>query len=239
MSTDITNASEIDSGTATGKTLKPGLRADIMRKAMETKDTLRTKGALYVGTGNKKTINVGINTVEIYETAALSPTDADKGKVLGFTSEGELKYHDNLKINADGAAVYNKLQVYATSEASTPTITLNGNDGTVSTTGDITSEGTVQAQIFNAISDRRLKENVEDYRCDASILDLPIKKFDFIDGPKGQIGCIAQDLQKICPEIVHEGVDGYLSISESKIVYLLIQEVKELRKELDELKGAK
>jgi hypothetical protein len=41
---------------------------------------------------------------------------------------------------------------------------------------------------------------------------LPIYKFDFINGVKNQIGCMAQDLQKICPEIVHEGNDGYLSI---------------------------
>ena len=50
-------------------------------------------------------------------------------------------------------------------------------------------------------------------------------------------GCIAQDLQKICPEIVHEDADGYLSIEETKLVYLLLQEVKELKKEIKALKG--
>lgn len=102
----------------------------------------------------------------------------------------------------------------------------------------LTVNGTCKAGTFNASSDARLKENIKEYACDKSILDLPVKKFDFIDGPKSQIGCIAQDLQVICPEIVHEGEDGYLSIQESKIVYLLLQEVKKLRAEVDELKGA-
>ena len=85
-------------------------------------------------------------------------------------------------------------------------------------------------------TDRRWKENIIDYNPEKSILDLPIKKFDFINGPKNQIGCIAQDLKEICPEIVNENEKGYLSIQESKLVYLLFDEVKKLKKELDEIK---
>jgi hypothetical protein len=94
----------------------------------------------------------------------------------------------------------------------------------------------VKAPSFNAISDARLKENFEPLQTEKSILDLPTYKFDFKNGAKNQIGCKAQDLQEICPEIVNEGSDGYLSIQESKIVYLLLDEIKKLRKEVDELK---
>lgn len=91
---------------------------------------------------------------------------------------------------------------------------------------------------FAASSDARLKTNIKKYKCEKSILDLPVYNFDFIDGPKNNIGCLAQDLEKICPEIVHEDAEtGYLSIEESKLVYLLLQEVKQLRQELKELKG--
>lgn len=102
--------------------------------------------------------------------------------------------------------------------------------------GNIVSDGTITAASFNAKSDRRLKENIIDYKPEKSILDLPIKKFDFIDGPKNQIGCIAQDLKEICPEIVNENEKGYLSIQESKLVYLLLDEVKKLKNEVEELK---
>ena len=93
----------------------------------------------------------------------------------------------------------------------------------------------VESPSFNATSDARLKENFQELKT-GNILDLPTYKFDFINGRKNQIGCKAQDLQKICPEIVDENSDGYLSIQESKIVYLLLEEVKKLRQELDELK---
>lgn len=43
--------------------INPGLRADIMRKRIEDKNTLRQKGSLIVGTGTKTTVN--FNGVDI------------------------------------------------------------------------------------------------------------------------------------------------------------------------------
>ena len=103
-------------------------------------------------------------------------------------------------------------------------------------TGNLAVTGVVTAASFNATSDERLKENFEKYSAQTNILDLPIYKYDFIDGPKDQIGCKAQDLQRICPEMVQTRDDGYLSIQESKIVYLLIEEVKKLKEEIKQLK---
>ncbi len=94
----------------------------------------------------------------------------------------------------------------------------------------------VEATSFTATSDARLKENFAEYTSDKSILDLPVYTFDFIDGAKNQLGCKAQDLQKICPEIVVKNEDGHLSIQESKIVYLLLNEIKKLKLELNVLK---
>ena len=97
----------------------------------------------------------------------------------------------------------------------------------------------ITATQFNATSDARKKTAIQDYQCNKSIIDLPIKEFEFIgdETHTKHIGCIAQDLQEICPEIVHEDADGYLSIEETKLIYLLLQEVKELKKELKTLKG--
>ena len=107
-----------------------------------------------------------------------------------------------------------------------------------STNHTLKTSAVFKASSFVATSDARLKENIQPYiPTKNTILELPIYKFDFINnGKKNNIGCLAQDLQKICPEIVHEDSDGYLSIEESKIVYLLLGEVKQLREELNELK---
>lgn len=101
-----------------------------------------------------------------------------------------------------------------------------------------TFSGAVTATSFNASSDKRLKENIESFSNTKSILDLDVKKFDFINGDKNQIGCLAQDLQEICPEIVKEDENGYLAIQENKIVYLLLNEIKQLKTELNSIKEA-
>lgn len=102
--------------------------------------------------------------------------------------------------------------------------------------GNLVVTGVATATSFNATSDARLKENFSPLEIKESILELPLYSYDFIDGPKNQIGCKAQDLQKICPEIVQENENGYLSIQESKIVYLLIDEIKKLKEEIKQLK---
>lgn len=94
----------------------------------------------------------------------------------------------------------------------------------------------IQASSFNATSDSRLKDNIEEYEPSKSILDLGIKQFDLKSDGTHHIGCIAQDLREICPEIVHEDNNGYLSIEESKIVYLLLDEVRKLKSEVENLK---
>lgn len=107
--------------------------------------------------------------------------------------------------------------------------------------GDLTTRIslTVDSGIINCVeltqsSDARLKENLQRFfEPKKSILNLPVYTYNFIGRDEKMLGCLAQDLQEICPEIVNEDMNGYLSIQESKIVYLLLEEVKKLRTELD------
>ena len=105
-------------------------------------------------------------------------------------------------------------------------LNLNGNGGIIATS-------------FGTSSDLRLKQNIKSYKAEKSILDLDVKEFEYINDKdhKKHIGAIAQEVQEICPEIVHEDANGYLSIEENKLVYLLLNEVKELKKEIKNLKG--
>ena len=110
--------------------------------------------------------------------------------------------------------------------------TLNYNTGIY-----VGTDNNLYAPQLYLTSDKRLKENERPYKSDKSILDLPIYKYDYINGSKNQIGCMAQDLKEICPEIVEEDEKGYLHIQESKIVYLLIEEIKKLKEEIKNLKN--
>lgn len=100
-------------------------------------------------------------------------------------------------------------------------------------------EGRIVACGFGTSSDFRLKQNIKSYKAEKSILDLDVKEFEYINDAahKKHIGAIAQDVQEICPEIVYEDANGYLNIEENKLVYLLLNEVKELKKEIKRLKG--
>lgn len=57
-------------------TIENGLRADVMRNKMESKDALKGDGYIYVGTGNKITIKADGNTYEIPETTGMDIREA-------------------------------------------------------------------------------------------------------------------------------------------------------------------
>jgi hypothetical protein len=98
----------------------------------------------------------------------------------------------------------------------------------------------VYATTFYATSDIRKKKNIFAYNSNGDILTLPIYKFDYKDGSgTNQIGCMAQDLQSICPELVVADQDGYLSIKENRLVYVLLDRMKKMQKEIDALKEGK
>ena len=119
----------------------------------------------------------------------------------------------------------------------------NSNPGDIYSTGNIyfnASSNTIYATDFSASSDIRLKTN---------ILVIPealnkIKQLHGItynwnelsqkDQTVRQAGVIAQDVQKVLPEAVHE-TDGFLSVSYNKLVPLLIEGMKEQQLKIEEL----
>ena len=171
-------------------------------------------------------------------TGANEPDDTVTFRVATFSSEAEQISYADLKGDLNVKKYNNKagnLKVEGDAKISgsltVGTIKFDNNN--------IIGINRITATQFNATSDARKKTAIQDYQCNKSILDLPIKEFEFIgdETHTKHIGCIAQDLQEICPELVHKDADGYLSIEETKLVYLLLQEVKELKKELKILKG--
>jgi hypothetical protein len=51
-----------------------------------------------------------------------------------------------------------------------------------------------------------------------------------------QIGLIAQEVEKICPEVVQTGTDGYKSVDYARLTPVLIEAIKEQQNEIEELK---
>ena len=60
--------------------------------------------------------------------------------------------------------------------------------------------------------------------------------FDRIDTGKASSGVIAQEIQKIAPELISE-TDGTLGVAYGNISGYLIEAIKELKAEIEELKS--
>jgi hypothetical protein len=108
--------------------------------------------------------------------------------------------------------------------------------GTLTVTGDVVAYGSP--------SDERLKENIKPIK---SALDKVMKlqgvtfdwkqKEDVILDIKEDIGFIAQDVQKVVPELIRENSNGLLSMRHQGITPILLEAIKELKAEIDLLKS--
>ena len=107
--------------------------------------------------------------------------------------------------------------------------TMNTADGSFTATGDI-----------EANSDETLKENIETIN-DAllKVDELRGVYFDMKANPgKRKTGVIAQEMERVLPEVVStDPEDGIKSVAYGNIVGLLIEAIKELKEEVDQLKG--
>ena len=55
---------------------------------------------------------------------------------------------------------------------------------------------------------------------------------------KRHFGFVAQELQQVYPDLVYENDNGYLSVNYTELIPILVQSIKELKTEIDELKSA-
>ena len=98
-----------------------------------------------------------------------------------------------------------------------------------------TFTGTVTAPNFVSSSDRRLKTDIETIG-DALGLVRNLRGVRYImDGAPG-IGVIAQEVEPVLPEIVSEA-DGLKRVAYGNLAGLLIEAIKVLADEIDQLKG--
>lgn len=124
--------------------------------------------------------------------------------------------------------------------------------GTVTSSGNITLSGTVNsldstasytAVAFNASSDEQLKTNWAGLSLDfvARLSDVKHGTFERINSSTRDAGVSAQSLQKVLPEAVVQGEDGYLAVNYGGAALVaaieLAKVIQELRAEIAMLKA--
>ena len=89
--------------------------------------------------------------------------------------------------------------------------------------------GQVSAQTLTALSDINLKENIKKITNNSVLKDLEPVEYNFKDNKRKRYGLIAQDVEEIYPELIHENKEGTKSINYQDIIALLIKDNQDLR----------
>ena len=163
--------------------------------------------------GNTTTTGSG-NTFIGYGNQANSATDS-YCIVLGFNSGG--KGGSTGYINPSGGGVYQ-----------------GNNSSTWSTTSDQRLKKNIVDNTVGLDAINQVRVRNFEYRTEDEVTDLPKQNAVNITGT--QLGVIAQELQQVLPDCVKQESTGVLSVDTSNITWHLINAVKELSTELNELK---
>jgi hypothetical protein len=180
-----------------------------------------------------------------------------EGKNINDTYDGLLKTITNNVLNGDvitdGKGNPSALKLGNSLNSSTFDSDLNtssnfvaGNnitaDNNLSANGNLTVSGTISGEgdiIAFTSSDSRLKDNLIPIDSQNYVNNLTGYEFDWNErskrSGKGK-GIIAQHLYQIDKSLVHETNEGYLTVDYIGLIPVLIEEVKRLGKEIEELK---
>lgn len=84
------------------------------------------------------------------------------------------------------------------------------------------------------LSDRRYKTTIRRISNPVeTVQKLKGVKFEWIRNSEESIGFIAQDVQKVLPQIVFTDSNGHMSVAYGKVTPLLVEAIKAQQKELD------
>jgi hypothetical protein len=88
--------------------------------------------------------------------------------------------------------------------------------------------GTITAQDFNALSDESLKENVSEIVNPISVINsLSGVSFTWKESGESAYGFIAQEVEKVLPEIVSTSDEGIKSVKYLQLIAFLLEAIKD------------
>lgn len=186
-------------------------------------------------------INITGNAGNSEELNGLDASHYLRSDVQDEKTNGTLLFYDNVRLTMgndndaqyyyNGSNLYLDLQPavanYVIRDGSSSRFTFNRSSGNFTAVGDVT-----------AFSDITLKEDIRPIEKALDrvqqILGVTYNRID-LDG-KRQAGVIAQDVEKVLPEVVHTDENGIKSVAYGNMIGLLIEAIKEQQRQIDELK---
>ncbi len=180
----------------------------------------------------------GVSTFSSVNTENINIAGIVTGlNVTGVSTLGTVQISSGIITATSGVVTYFGDGSYLTGTASNPNLQTVLNTGNTSTIG-MSIVGVVTATDFDALSDENYKENVITVN-DAlnKIEQLRGVSFDWKENGRSSYGVIAQELQKVLPELVHG--DNPKTVNYNGIIGVLIEAIKELKNEIEKFKVAK
>ncbi len=108
--------------------------------------------------------------------------------------------------------------------------------GTQTVNGAKTFGSNVTAPDFVATSDERVKDNIS--TAPVGLIDsLKGREWDWKESGEKGSGVVAQELEQVLPHLVHEDGDGMKSVAYNGLIAYLIEEIKDLKTQVDALKN--
>ena len=175
------------------------------------------------------------NTMSYFGWSAIG-SNYNSSNNTGYNGYAYFSHVDNASGDGNYAVLQDSDGNTFLNAASTRTLNFRINNGSSA----YYDGSTWYAPAFSATSDLRLKENIKplDKSLDKICL-LQGVEFNFKSNKnKKMIGLIAQDVEKVIPEVVNtdDSEDNYKSINYCNITAVLIESIKELREEVKSLK---
>jgi hypothetical protein len=197
--------------------------------SLNSSGNLSCTGSVSATTGSfSSNVTAGLNV-------AIDPSNVGGGFAAGQITESTTGFSApgmcfGTGTGDHGAIVYASNTMYFGSE--------NGSDNTMSTRMTLSSSGNLAATgTVTANSDIKLKKNIKTIENALDkVLNLRGVEFDRIDIEAHQIGVIAQEVEKVIPEVVLDNA-GTKSVAYGNLVSVLIEAVKEQQSQIEELKS--
>jgi hypothetical protein len=207
---------------------------------------IATISTLNSTSGNITNISGTIGTV-----TTLNSISGNIDNIVGtYATIGSIKIESGIITATSGIVTYYGDGSYLTGLPGNPTLNTVLNTGNTSTLGmsisgvstlttlrgtNINISGICTAQDFDALSDVNFKDNILTItNALDKVVELRGVKFDWKESGFSSYGVIAQELEKVLPELVHGS--NPKTVNYNGIIGVLIESIKELKLEIDSLK---
>jgi len=169
-------------------------------------------------------LGTGISNLSVSTTNAIAALDHDT--LSGFVANEHIDWS---AASAGTIHASNYTNTGNTTYTAGNGLTLNTTEFVMSGsyTGDFTATGDV-----TAYSDERLKRNIETINKPIDIVNA-LRGVKFEKDGRHSTGVIAQEVEKVLPEVVHTDADGMKSVAYGNVVGVLIEAIKEQQKQID------